>query len=57
MSINEIKDKAVSRVTDSIATRILRNAGLEDIINNPKRYKMEVNFEVDGVTLKIRKKK
>ena len=57
MSINEVKDYVVSKATDSIVSRFLRNAGIEDIINHPKRYRLELTFEDDGVTVKIKKKK
>ena len=52
MFIEGIKDRAMNLA----AERILQNLGIEDIIENPKNYKLEfyVDHE-DAITMKIKK--
>ena len=57
MSVDEIKTKVMQTATNSIVDRLLRNSGLEDMINHPKKYKMEVTFEDDGATIKVKKRR
>jgi len=47
---------AVNGATESIMNRFLRNAGIENMIEHPTEYKLEVSFTKEGADIKIRKK-
>lgn len=52
MLIEGIKDRAMNLA----AERILRNLGIEDIIENPKNYKLEFYVDnEDAITMKVKK--
>lgn len=52
MLIEGIKDRAMNLA----AERILRNLGIEDIIENPKNYKLEFYVDnEDSITMKVKK--
>ena len=52
MIIEGIKDRAMNLA----AERILRNLGIEDIIENPKNYKLEFYVDnEDAITMKVKK--
>lgn len=52
MFIEGIKDRAMNLA----AERILQNLGIEDIIENPKNYKLEFYVDnEDSITMKVKK--
>lgn len=51
-----IIQNAVNGATESIMNRFLRNAGIENMIEHPTEYKLEVSFTKEGADIKIRKK-
>lgn len=52
MLIESIKDRAMNLA----AERVLRNLGIEDIIENPKNYKLEFYVDnEDAITMKVKK--
>ena len=52
MFIGGIKDRAMNLA----AERILRNLGIEDIIENPKNYQLEFYVDnEDSITMKVKK--
>lgn len=58
MPINNIKEKVVKKVTDSILERFLKNSGIDDMIDNPKNYKVTLDLDEDGdMTIRISKKR
>ena len=47
--------KAANSAMESLFMRFLKNAGVEDFIDNPKDYKLEMKFVEDGAVIKIKK--
>ena len=50
-----LKEKVTEKVIESIVSRFLKNSGLDDIIENPKKYEMTFKFNDDGFTLNVKK--
>lgn len=50
-------NNAAQAAAESIFFRFLRNAGIEDMVNNPKQYELTLSFVDDGTVVKIKKKK
>lgn len=49
-------NNAVNNAAESILMRFLRNAGIENMINNPKAYELTMSFINDGAVIKIKRK-
>lgn len=55
---NEIKERAVNLAADRYIYRLLRNLGVLEIIDNPKKYRLEFYVDKDDeLTLKVRPNK
>jgi len=56
--INTVKDKVAKKFTDLLLEKFLKNAGIDDMISNPKNYKVILDFDDDGdMTIRISKKR
>ena len=50
-------EKAMNNAAEGMLNRFLRNAGIEDIVDHPKDYKLEMSFIENGIVMKIDRKK
>lgn len=49
-------NNAAQAAAESIFMRFLRNAGIENMVNNPKAYEMTMSFNDEGAVIKIKRK-
>ena len=55
--MNNIFERSMNAAAESLLRRFLRNAGIEDMVDHPKDYKMEMMFSDNGAVIRIDKKK
>ena len=54
--LENVKEKVVGKVTDTLLSRLLRNAGIEDIVNHPEKYKVELEIDRGEIKLCVKRK-
>lgn len=51
-----IVERSMNAAAESLLRRFLRNAGIDDMVDNPKDYKIEAMFTDNGAIIRIEKK-
>lgn len=55
--MNNIFERSLNVAAESLLRRFLRNAGIEDMVDHPKDYKIEAMFTDSGAVIRIDRKK
>ena len=54
--MNNFVERSLNVAAESLLRRFLRNAGIADMVDNPKDYKIEACFTENGAVIRIDKK-